>query len=288
MSWVGELAGGEPKSDAPPPASELEGHKVLKGATGKAVSTKAANRPFLAYQQYRQKQEEDLAARKQRNKERLEKMARGEKVGPPESEELDTAQEVGVWGLIKFLVALVAIGMLLGHFITGDYLWDYQGKWRHLKTYLPSGERLLSENQLAKYDGNTENFGVYIAIDHDVYDVSSNRRTYGPGGAYEFMAGKDAARAFATGCFKEHRTHDLRGLNEKEQGQIEHWKNFFANHKDYPKVGRVVHPPIDPASPIPEDCDPKRKQERATAHEKQRKESEAAAVANDGKSHQEL
>jgi hypothetical protein len=29
-------------------------------------------------------------------------------------------------------------------------------------------------------------------------------------------AGVDAARAFGTGCFKEHRTHDLRGLSESE------------------------------------------------------------------------
>lgn len=32
-----------------------------------------------------------------------------------------------------------------------------------------------------------------------------------------YRAGKDAARAFATGCFKEHQTHDLRGLDEDEQ-----------------------------------------------------------------------
>jgi hypothetical protein len=29
-------------------------------------------------------------------------------------------------------------------------------------------------------------------------------------------AGVDAARAFGTGCFKDHRTHDLRGLSESE------------------------------------------------------------------------
>jgi hypothetical protein len=74
--------------------------------------------------------------------------------------------------------------------------------------------------------------------------VSSNRRIYGPGGSYAHMyaprplshffsewrtagivlsffcpwdrAGVDAARAFGTGCFKEHRTHDLRGLSESE------------------------------------------------------------------------
>lgn len=40
---------------------------------------------------------------------------------------------------------------------------------------------------------------------------------------------------------------------------LEHWKQFFANHKSYFKVGKVSHPPIDPASPIPEHCNPKKR-----------------------------
>lgn len=31
-----------------------------------------------------------------------------------------------------------------------------------------------------------------------------------------YSAGVDAARAFATGCFVDHRTHDIRGLSERE------------------------------------------------------------------------
>jgi hypothetical protein len=42
---------------------------------------------------------------------------------------------------------------------------------------------------------------------------------------------------------------------------LEHWKQFFADHKSYFKVGRVVHHPIDPESPIPEHCDPKKHQD---------------------------
>jgi hypothetical protein len=73
-------------------------------------------------------------------------------------------------------------------------------------------QTLFSEGQLAKFDGTIEHFGIYIAvrifisylrrlndcfirrcvvivwqIDHDVYDVTSNRRTYGPGGSYAIM-----------------------------------------------------------------------------------------------------
>lgn len=50
----------------------------------------------------------------------------------------------------------------------------------------------------------------------DVYDVSANRRVYGPGGGYGFFAGKDAARAFVTGCFKDDLTHDVRGLDPNQ------------------------------------------------------------------------
>jgi hypothetical protein len=35
---------------------------------------------------------------------------------------------------------------------------------------------------------------------------------------------------------------------------VEHWKKFYTDHKDYKKVGRVSHAPIDPASPIPPHC----------------------------------
>lgn len=43
-----------------------------------------------------------------------------------------------------------------------------------------------------------------------------------------------------------------------DDGQgVNHWKGFFKDHKTYHKVGRVQHPPIDPASPIPEHCNPK-------------------------------
>ena len=53
-------------------------------------------------------------------------------------------------------------------------------------------------------------------ISGDVYDVSANRRMYGPGGGYGFFSGKDAARAFVTGCFQDDLTHDIRGLDPKQ------------------------------------------------------------------------
>jgi hypothetical protein len=37
----------------------------------------------------------------------------------------------------------------------------------------------------------------------------------------------DAARAFGTGCFKDHRTHDLRGLSEGEIHVSTRWSPPF-------------------------------------------------------------
>ena len=73
-------------------------------------------------------------------------------------------------------------------------------------------QRTFSEAELAQFDGSSPGQPVYLAIDGDVYDVTSGRRTYGPGGSYHFFAGRDAARAYVTGCFKTHLTHDIRGF----------------------------------------------------------------------------
>jgi len=108
-----------------------------------------------------------------------------------------------------------------------------------------------------------------------VYDVSAGKRVYGPGGSYHAMAGKDAARSFGTGCFATHQTHDLRGLDEQEMQSVEHWKKFFADSDKYHKVGRVLHRPIDPSSPIPEHCDEeKRKAQTAQANAKRPSKAE--------------
>ncbi|KIJ70404.1 hypothetical protein HYDPIDRAFT_79091 [Hydnomerulius pinastri MD-312] len=210
MSWLWN-----PSGDAGQPKAAQEMVQDPSDPNRK-VAKKSANQPFLAYKEYKDQQEKEHQAWLERKKERNEKIARGEKVGREERDPT-AEEEVGLLGLLKFIVYLLLFIALAGKFFTGSFLWEYDGKWARLKTYWPeSSGRLFSESYLATFDGTDENKPIYLAIDGEVYDVSSNRRTYGPGGSYNLMAGIDAARSFGTGCFAAHRTHDLRGLTDKE------------------------------------------------------------------------
>ncbi|CAP97195.1 Pc21g22980 [Penicillium rubens Wisconsin 54-1255] len=133
------------------------------------------------------------------------------------------------------------------------------------------GPVTLTPSQLSLYNGTDTNLPLYVAVNGTIFDVSANRMIYGPGGSYNFFAGRDATRAFVTGCFKEDLTNDLRGVEimflpvedvedegvtsaqrkirrEKElraararvEETVKRWTGFFANHAKYFEAGRVV------------------------------------------------
>lgn len=72
----------------------------------------------------------------------------------------------------------------------------------------------LTDTELAAYDGSNPSLPIYVAINGSIYDVSVSPHFYGPGGSYSFFAGRDATRAYVTGCFDEDLTPDLRGVEE--------------------------------------------------------------------------
>ncbi|OLL22515.1 Membrane steroid-binding protein 1 [Neolecta irregularis DAH-3] len=159
--------------------------------------------------------------------------------------------------IIKGLALFIIVNLSLSYFITENFTWGYSNKYtninRHIQFFKSPVE--LSEAELARFDGSDPSRPIYLAMDGEVYDVSSSRATYGPGGSYHFFSGKDAARAFVTGCFKpDHLIHDLRGLNEIELKDLEGWKRFYADHGKYFRVGKVYHEPLDPNSEFPPPC----------------------------------
>jgi hypothetical protein len=94
-----------------------------------------------------------------------------------------------------------------------------------------------------------------LAISGNVFDVTAGK-AYGKDGGYHFFSGKDASRAYITGCFKDDLTHDLRGLKPEEIKGLETWVTFYKNHMDYFLVGKVLLPEIDESTPVPKPCKP--------------------------------
>ncbi|KAG5002521.1 hypothetical protein JHK86_026660 [Glycine max] len=73
-----------------------------------------------------------------------------------------------------------------------------------------------------------------------VYDVSTGKSFYGPGGPYAMFAGKDTSRALA----KMSKNNDdispsLVDLSNKEIGVLNDWENKFQ--AKYPVVARVLN-----------------------------------------------
>ncbi|KAI8356684.1 cytochrome b5-like heme/steroid binding domain-containing protein [Blakeslea trispora] len=155
---------------------------------------------------------------------------------------------------------LIGLSWLILFFFLGSYLvteswtWGYRGKWTNIHTYIPRKERIFTEAELAQYDGTDPTKPIYLAIDGDVFDVTQGGGWYGKGGSYHHFSGKDAARAYVTGCFKEHLTHDLRGLSKDQLKGVAHWKKFYQQHHTYHKIGRVLHPTIPQDAPLPKPC----------------------------------
>lgn len=123
---------------------------------------------------------------------------------------------ISVASILKWLVVGVVSALALGHFITGDVLYGYNGKWRNPRRWMPAKQRVYTPAELALYNGRDASRPVYLAVLGNVYDVTAGGDTYRSGGSYDFFAGKDASRAFTTGCFQTHLTHDLRGLSDAE------------------------------------------------------------------------
>ena len=109
----------------------------------------------------------------------------------------------------------------------------------------PAVFRNFTPPELLAYNGSSGG-PVYLAVRGQVFDVSSGRNFYGPGGPYVNFAGRDASRGLACGSFdKDMLTTDLTGeldnLRGLDQDQLEALADWEARFRDkYLLVGRLV------------------------------------------------
>ena len=67
----------------------------------------------------------------------------------------------------------------------------------------------FSPQELLEFDGSKPDTPIYVAIKGLVYDVTSKREAYGPGGSYHVFAGKDASKVCRWIAFWNYRVHFL-------------------------------------------------------------------------------
>lgn len=87
---------------------------------------------------------------------------------------------------------------------------------------------------------------VYLSVRGRVFDVTSGRNFYGPGGPYANFAGRDASRGLAFGSFDEDMlTKDLEGpldpledLDADQWDSLRGWEERF--NEKYLVVGKLV------------------------------------------------
>lgn len=105
--------------------------------------------------------------------------------------------------------------------------------------------RTFTPPELKPFNGEN-NAPVYLAVRGKVFDVTSGRNFYGPGGPYENFAGRDATRGLACGSFDEDMLtkdlrgplDDLKGLGSTEMQALQDWEDRFT--EKYLVVGKLI------------------------------------------------
>ncbi|KAF1833118.1 hypothetical protein BDW02DRAFT_570425 [Decorospora gaudefroyi] len=127
-----------------------------------------------------------------------------------------TSNGLSVLDVLRILGGVLLLSCGLSYLSTSgeSMTWGYNAWWTRAREWksLLQGEIHLTDTELALYDGTDPTKPIYLALNGTIYDVSISPKTYGPGGSYHFFAGKDAARAFLTGCFADDSVPDLRGV----------------------------------------------------------------------------
>ncbi|XP_014253875.1 membrane-associated progesterone receptor component 1-like [Cimex lectularius] len=114
---------------------------------------------------------------------------------------------------------------------------------------LPSLKRKdYTLKELKKFDGTGPDGRILVAVNGKVFDVSTAKRFYGPGGTYAEFAGCDASRGLATFSVKGNSEEydDLSDLGSMEMDSIREWETQFTER--YECVGKLLKPGQEPTS----------------------------------------
>lgn len=129
-----------------------------------------------------------------------------------------TSDGLSLLDILRIISGVLVLSTGLSYLTTSgaSMTWGYNPWWTRAREWkaLMHSPVHLTDAELLAYDGSDPNKPIYIALNGTIYDVSISPQTYGPGGSYHVFAGKDAARAFLTGCFAEDSVPDLRGVEE--------------------------------------------------------------------------
>lgn len=95
-------------------------------------------------------------------------------------------------------------------------------------------------NYSANETGSGETAPLWLAIRGRVYDVSQGKKFYGPGAPYHKFVGRDATRAFGTGCTEpDCLIASLDGLDAHQIREADRWIEYYALHDKYTFVGTL-------------------------------------------------
>ncbi|KAI9838084.1 MAG: hypothetical protein M1819_006239 [Sarea resinae] len=200
----------------------------------------------------------------------------GAKKGSKAAADSEDETSVTMLDIVRLVVGLVLLSTVLSYFVTSgtSFVWGVKRPWwakpAQLQAYI-NGPIALTPDQLSQYNGTDPTLPIYISLNSTIYDVSASPHIYGPGGMYGFFSGRDATRAFVTGCFREDITADVRGVEDmflplyvdddgkpvpddeivfsekalqdahaKVHKAIAGWQRFFENSPKYFRVGWLV------------------------------------------------
>ncbi|KAF1980300.1 cytochrome b5 [Bimuria novae-zelandiae CBS 107.79] len=142
-----------------------------------------------------------------------------------------TSSSVSVLDILRIAGGILLFSSALSYLTTSgaSLTWGYNPWWTRAAEWknIFKPPVSLTDDELLAYDGTDPDKPIYLALNGTIYDVSISPATYGPGGSYHFFAGRDAARAFLTGCFDVDAVPDLRGV-EQMYMPLEPWEKPLA------------------------------------------------------------